>query len=146
MLVNQADIQKFIPQRPPMVMVGQLLNNSESASTSQFKIEKDNIFCSGGYFTEPGIIENMAQSAALRAGFEANQKNEKVKVGFIGAIKKLSIYQLPAINTTIKTTITITNNFGNITLVKSQVYESGLLIAEAEMSIFMQGENQANES
>ena len=140
MLVDKTEVQHYIPQGPPIVMVDALLATDDSQTTSQFKITEENIFCSNGYFTEPGIIENMAQTAALRAGYEAKQKKEKVKVGFIGAVKNLKIYQLPEIGSSIETTISITNNFGNIILVKAEVVSEGKLLAVSEMSIFTRQE------
>ena len=146
MLVNKADIQKFIPLRAPMVMVDQLLSSDENQSTTTLKIKAENIFFDGSFFTEPGLVENMAQTAALGAGFHANQKNEKVKVGFIGAVKNLTIHFLPEIDTSIETTITMLNNFGNISIVQGKVKAGGKLLAECEMSIFAQDENEKNES
>lgn len=136
MLVGKSEIQHYIPQGSPMVMVDTLLKHDDLKATSAFSISEDNIFCEQGHFTEPGLIENMAQTSALKAGYEAKQKHEKVKVGFIGAIKKLKIHHLPAVGSSIETTITITNNFGNIILVKAVVISEGKLMAESEMSIF----------
>ena len=141
MLVEKDNILQFIPQRPPIVMVDCLLSSNEDSSVSQFEISEDNIFCSDGYFTEPGIIENMAQTAALRAGYQAKSNNEKVKVGFIGAVKKLNINKLPLIGSIIETTVHITNQFGNVGLLTARTHQNGELLAEAEMSIFTQEEN-----
>lgn len=141
MLVEKTEIQNYIPQRQPMVMVNRLLANNETKSVSDLKIVEDNIFCKDGFFTEPGLIENMAQTAALRAGYEATKKSENVKVGFIGAVKNLKIHKLPAVGSTIETTITITNNIGNFTLVKGIVISKAEIMAESEMSIFTHEEN-----
>jgi len=145
MLVDKSEIQHYIPQRQPMIMVDILLANNDTRTISKFKIIEVNIFCSDGYFTEPGLIENMAQTAALRAGYEAKQNKEKVKIGFIGAVKNLKIHQLPEVSSSIETTITITNNFGNIILVKGEVVSEGKLMAESEMSIFTREEIKKDE-
>ena len=63
------------------------------------------------------------------------------KVGFIGAVKNLKIHRLPKLGSTLETTITVTNNFGNIILFKAEVISGGKLMAESEMSIFTQDEN-----
>ena len=145
MLVDKAEIQHYIPQRQPMIMVDILLANNDTRTISKFKIIEENIFCSDGYFTEPGLIENMAQTAALQSGYEAKQNKEKVKIGFIGAVKNLKIHQLPEVSSSIETTITITNNFGNIILVKGEVVSEGKLMAESEMSIFTREEIKKDE-
>jgi len=140
MLVGKSEIQQYIPQGPPMVMVDALLKYDDLQTISGLHITKHNLFCENGFFTEPGLIENMAQTAALRAGYEAKQKHEKVKIGFIGAVKNLKIHQLPEVGSSIETTITITNNFEGIVLVKGEVNCKGKLMAESEMSIFTQDE------
>lgn len=138
MLVKKTDVLSFIPQRQPMVMVDELVSSDEVSSISSFRLKQENIFCSEGFFTEAGLIENMAQTAALKAGFDARQKNEKVKVGFIGAVKNLKIYQLPADDQKITTTLIITHNFGNVSIVKGEIRSGDILQAEAELSIFTQ--------
>lgn len=128
-----------------MVMVDGLLKTDVFQSTSKFELSNENIFCCDGFFTEAGLIENMAQTAALRAGYEAQQKGEKVKVGFIGAVKKLKVYQLPKDNETITTTIKITHNFGNVSIVKGEIWSAAILMSEAELSIFTQEEINQDE-
>lgn len=128
-----------------MVMVDSLLKTDEIQSTSSFKLSADNIFCGDGFFTEAGLIENIAQTAAIRAGFEVHQKGEKVKVGFIGAVKKLKIYRLPKDNKTLTTTIKIVHNFNTVSIVKGEVWAETELMAEAELSIFTREENKRDE-
>jgi len=136
MLIQKSDVLQFIPQRPPIVMVDGLLSTDNERSESFFQLTKENILCSEGYFSEAGLIENLAQTAALKAGFDARQKNEEVKVGFIGAVKNLKIYQLPADNQKLKTTLTVKHNFGNISIIKGETRTEDKLLAEAELSIF----------
>lgn len=140
MLVEKTDLLRFIPQQPPMVMVDALISNDEMESQSTLQLSKNNIFCKYGFFTEAGLIENIAQTAALKAGFEAQQKGEKVKTGFIGAVKNFKLHEIPKDNQTLTTTIRLTHNFGNISLVKGEVWNATLLLAEAELTIFTQEE------
>ena len=141
MLVEKNDVLRFIPQRPPMVMVDGLLASNESESSTIFQLSNKNIFCKDGFFTEAGLIENMAQTAALKAGFEAQQKGDKVKTGFIGAVKNFILHQLPKDDETLTTKIKPTHNFGNISLVKGEVWSAAHLMAEAELTIFTQEES-----
>lgn len=138
MLVSKSEVLNYIPQRPPMVMVDSLLENDDEKTISQYEILEDNIFCENGSFSEAGLIENMAQTAALQNGFQTMQNNDQVRVGFIGAVKKLKIYHLPEVNSTIETTVYSMHNFGNVSIVKAEVRNNSLLIAESELSIFTQ--------
>src|SRR6187402_3118218 len=103
MLVARHDITRFIPQRDPIVMVHELVDaNDEQASTS-FTIESGNVFLSNGHLAEPGLIENIAQTAAVQAGYHYLQNNLPVPIGYIAAVKNLKIIHLPKENSTIQT-------------------------------------------
>lgn len=138
-LVDKINILKFIPQRPPMVMVDALLSSDETTLTAHtsFFIEATNIFCVENFFKEPGLIENIAQSCALRAGYTFHSKNEKVPLGFIGAIKNLNIHFFPEANSEIQTEIKVVNEIFDVTLVTGKVFSQGKLAAECEMKIFL---------
>ena len=62
-----------IPQKPPMVMVDRLTGVVDNVTTTNFLIRDDNIFCEKGEFREPGLIENMAQTAAAGTGARARR-------------------------------------------------------------------------
>ncbi|NOX84345.1 MAG: hypothetical protein GXO86_00025 [Chlorobi bacterium] len=138
MLADKQEVQNMIPQAPPMVMVDGLLSSDEQSTTSRLVTDKNNIFCQNGYFHEPGLIENMAQTVALRGGYEAWKNGTEVKKGFIGSVKNFTVFQLPAENTTLHTTITVTSRLMNATMIRGQIFANDTLIAEGEMSIFEQ--------
>ena len=138
MLVDKTTVLKYIPQRPPMVMVDGLSSHDETAATSYFRILAENLFCLDGHLQETGLIEHMAQTAALKSGYEAHKKGEAVKVGFIGAVKKLVIHQLPAVGQEIETSLEATYTAGHVAIVKVKTRMEDQLVAEAELSIFTQ--------
>ncbi len=140
-LVSQENILDYIPQKPPIVMVSELLSNSETQTVSQLYLTADNMFCANGVFTEPGLIENIAQTAALRMGFAASQLSGDANppVGFIGAVSKLKIHSLPADNATLQTTVDVLNDIFGITLIKGTSRVNEELMAECEMKIVIQG-------
>ena len=138
MLVKKEDIAEYIPQKHPMIMVDGLLEQSEDSTTSCLQLETENIFCQNGYFTEAGLIENIAQTAALRSGYEAHIKNEKPTIGFIGALKRIKIHKLPLDNESLKTTIKIQHNLMNVLVIHGEVFSNGELMAHGEMNIFLQ--------
>ena len=89
------------------------------------------------------MIENIAQSAAARVGYIAKKENSEVPIGFIGAIKNLSIYKFPKVGTTINTSIEIIHEIFNVVLIEGVIKENEKLIAECEMKVFLQKENGA---
>ena len=119
-------------------MVDGLVKNDEKSTTSRLVLNQQNIFGKNGYFHEPGLIENIAQTAALRAGFAAHQNKNKSETGFIGAVKKLKIYDLPKDSGILQTNITVLTEIANATIIKGEVFVGSTLMAEGEMSIFKQ--------
>ena len=66
---SDIDILDLIPQRPPFVMVDELLHYDPILSNTRFLIKESNILVENGLLSECGVIENMAQSCAARIGY-----------------------------------------------------------------------------
>lgn len=132
------NILDLIPQRSPIVMVDKLLDVADEFAVSSLEVKQTNIFSKDGYLQEPGIIENIAQTAAAMTGYATKVNNQAVKLGFIGAIKGLKIYTLPKVNTTLNTTVTVQNVVMNITIINGTVRVGEEVIAECEMRIFIE--------
>ncbi|MAZ94363.1 MAG: hydroxymyristoyl-ACP dehydratase [Bacteroidales bacterium] len=138
MLPKKIDISGLIPQDKPMIMLDKLINHNSMSTTSSLTISSDNIFCFDGQFSEVGIIENIAQTAALRSGYEAYTQGKCPSVGFIGSVKKLKIFKQPTINSTIVTKVEVVTELMSAIVVKGEVYEEEKLIAEGGLNIFLQ--------
>jgi hypothetical protein len=137
MIAEGEDVLKLIPQRPPIVMVDKLISAADKKTVSGFTIKADNIFVENGVLQEPGIIENVAQSAALGVGYVCSIKNEKVPLGFIGAVKNLKIFGLPKVGDELTTEIQVDYEVFEATLITGKVYCKDELLAQCEMKIFL---------
>ncbi|MES2287715.1 MAG: 3-hydroxyacyl-ACP dehydratase [Bacteroidota bacterium] len=144
-LVPKEHITDYIPQRDPVVMIDTLNYCEGPVTITSFEIREDNIFVKDGLFHEPGIIENIAQTAAVKAGYEVKKKGAEPLIGFIGAIKDLVIYKLPEIGDVLETTVTVKMEVMGITLVEGISICKGNKIATCEMKIFIQKPDQTNE-
>ncbi|MGN6394531.1 MAG: 3-hydroxyacyl-ACP dehydratase [Mucilaginibacter sp.] len=131
------DIIPLIPQKPPFVMVGRLLYADETVTRSSFVISPDNVFVKDGILQEAGLMENIAQTAALRAGYMAQKENRPVETGYIGAIKDFEVFSLPVAEDEITTEITIDNQVFNVTMLTGQVWRNDVLLARCEMKVFV---------
>lgn len=136
--MNAPDIINLIPQRPPFVMIGQLLKADEKVSSTSFEITEGHLFVENGVFTEPGLVENMAQTAAAGTGYKAQQEGKQPVVGFIGALKNLNIMALPKVGDTIITEVAFMNQVMNVHIVQGRVYLNETEIANCELKIFLQ--------
>ncbi len=137
-IIEAESICDYIPQRYPMVMVDEFLGIKETLSVSALTIKEDNIFCIDGLFDECGIIEHIAQSAALRVGFLCKKEGREVPPGYIGSVNKFKLHNLPVLGAKIKTDLIIEHEFMNISLISATVRSDSMVIAECNMKIFLQ--------
>ena len=130
---NTEFVIELIPQKQPFVMVDKLLHFSENKIISGLTIKDSNLFYSQNTFLEPGLIENMAQTVAMHKGYTYYLKNEPAPVGYIGAIKKAEIFELPKLGSELVTTVTILHDIMGVTLVEAKVECDEKLIAVSEI-------------
>lgn len=130
-----AALERLIPQRPPIVMIEKLLSSDDAATTTSLRIRAENIFCENGRLTEPGLIENMAQTAAARAGYAAAQAGAAAPIGFIGAVEQLSIHALPEVGSEITTTVRVEHQVLHISRISATVRSGADVIAQCTMKI-----------
>lgn len=131
------DILPFIPQRPPFVMIGTLETCDDSGASTTFPVDDVNIFVQDGKLIEPALVENIAQTCAARIGYNCQQENKPVPVGFIGAVQNLRIDELPKTGDVLETFVNIKNQIFNATIVDGEIKVAGRSIAQCEMRIFI---------
>lgn len=136
-MITIENIEILIPQRPPFVMIDKLLEVTQTATTTGFTIQADNLFVQDGIFKEPGLVENIAQTAAARAGYVSKTENKPVPVGYIGAVNNLQIFSLPKTGDELITEITIENQIFDVTLILGKITCNQQLIAQCNMKIFI---------
>ncbi len=135
MLIPKRDITQYIPQRPPMVMVDELVQAEATLAVTRFTILPDNLFVESNQFGESGLVENIAQTVAAMVGYACSQRNIPIPMGYIAAVKDLKIVSLPANGSVIETTVMITNQVMDVTVVRGKVELSGELICTCEMKV-----------
>lgn len=131
------EIIDLIPQREPIVMVDKFVGITNGISETQLTIKNDNIFVENDCFTEFGLIEHIAQSAAARVGYICRKENKPISIGYIGAISNMEIVFLPKINDILETRIEILQEVFNITLIKAESFTDSRLAASCQMKIFL---------
>ncbi len=137
------DAATYIPQRPPFVMIGELISNNEKTTRTSFKVTEDNILVSDGHLSEAGLVENMAQTAGAGTGHRIQQSGRPTPVGYIAALKNVNIYSLPKVNETIITEVTFLQTLLSFHFVKGCVYVGDKEIANCEFKIFENSDQSA---
>ncbi len=149
MLVSREDVLKFIPQRPPIVVVHGLVTHGSDTSVSEFLVEEDHLFVRDGQLLPSGLMENIAQTCALSSGYQFSLKMQESganmmepPIGFIGALKNFAVNELPAIGSVLKTRVKVLHEVMGMQVVEAEVTVDTKPIASCEMKIFLQQENQ----
>jgi len=133
------DVGKFIPQKEPILMVDTLYECAPEKAVAGLTVCSDNMFCEDGLFREAGIIEHIAQSVALKSGYERHTENLKSSIGYIGSIKNFVLHFLPSVGDHLITTVTVLHIVGNVLILHGKVKCNDKLVAECEMKIFTSG-------
>lgn len=151
-IISQEQIQQYVPQHPPFLMVDALEHFEEKKAISSFTILDSNVLVENNFFSAAGMIENIAQTCALHSGYqfissmphqasnEISKTNEtKAPVGFIGSIKDFTCNASIQVGDTIYTHIIIEHSIANASVVKGYIYLKDIEIASCEMKIFLAG-------
>jgi predicted hotdog family 3-hydroxylacyl-ACP dehydratase len=138
MLVSKNEILEYIPQQPPFSMVDTLEAINGNSAHSSFHILESNVLSSEGIFRESGLVENMAQTIALFAGYKAREANLPPAIGYIAGIKNLSISRRPNVDETLFTQVEIINEVMNMQIAKAEVFDAeNQELASCELRIFI---------
>lgn len=136
-------ILKYLPHRAPMQMVDTITHINDTSIVTEFLIPEDCIFLEEEYFTESGLIENMAQTCSAIVGqfFFGLEEDTKRVIGYISAIKKAEIFSLPKVLHTIRTEATLLSRYDDkgysICAMDCGVYHRGKLLAQGQMNLFI---------
>ncbi|MCF6405568.1 3-hydroxyacyl-ACP dehydratase [Chitinophaga filiformis] len=137
MFIHTDNVTAYIPQRTPIVMISGILEVKDNITRTGLQIAADNLFVEDGVLKSPGLLENMAQTAAARVGYVAQQENTPVPIGFIGAVKDFEVFEFPPAGSFIETTTEIQSQVFNATMVAAKVTLNGKVMAQCELKIFI---------
>lgn len=125
----------LIPQKEPIVLVDRLLDSNEEYSVSDFLIRKDCVFVENGRFVSAGLLENIAQTCALRIGYL--NRGQKVRIGVVGAVKNFSVVRFPSVGETLTTTVKEVLYVDPALVVSAETRVGNESVATCEMKVFL---------
>lgn len=125
----------YLPQRPPIVLVDTLWQADDNQAQASLTITPSTLFVQEGQFQVPGLLENMAQTAAVRAGWLAAQNNTIPPLGYVAAIRYTTIHALPKVGNILTTTIYCNYQTESFLIFRGFVYVKEQLMIEGEFTI-----------
>ncbi len=133
---------KYIPQRPPMLLIGALLHYDGTLIRSSYTVEKEGVFVEDEFLREAGIVENIAQTAAAGVGYHYLEQTEKgaIPLGFIASVRNFEVQGLPRTGEKLTTEVRVEQEVMNMTIVEGKVQRDGELLAKGQVRIFLQEE------
>ncbi len=144
--ISNIDISNFLPHREPMLMVTSVVEIDENSVSTQFYISEKCVFLEAGKLSETGLIENAAQAASGVVGQSFFEKDDlegtgNKLVGYISAIKKVEIFQLPKVGETIVTKAKLLSRFdtGEMTMcsLEAETFLAEKLIVSSTMNFLI---------
>ncbi|TGV02292.1 ABC transporter permease [Flavivirga rizhaonensis] len=142
--LDKIDVSDFLPHRPPFLMVDKVLTLSDEEVSTLFKIKKDSIFVEDNYFNELGLVENAAQTCSSIVG-KSFFNDDDIKgeganlIGFISAIKKITVFSCPKVGSTIISNAKLTSRYDttnySICSLECNIYEESVQLLSCEMNL-----------
>lgn len=133
--IRNIPILDLLPQRPPFIMVDRLVFFDQIKTVTEFMVQSENLAFNEGKLTSAGLIENIAQTCALRMGYLNRINNQSIKIGFIGAIRNLRIYRTPEADELLVTFIEVKEEVFQMLLVDATITSGDEILVKAEMKI-----------
>lgn len=128
-----------------MVMLDQLDFCQGEVAQGRLRIVEDNVFMEGGLFSESGMIEAIAQTAAARTGYLARQtgngKKEDPPIGVIGSVKDFELFFRPELGDEVIVEIRVMHEVMNASVIEGRVTVNDRMACKAELKIFITGKN-----
>jgi 3-hydroxyacyl-[acyl-carrier-protein] dehydratase len=135
MKVSKEEIRSYIPHGEPFIMIDNLIEATSDRFVTNFTILPSNIFLHADRLEAYGLIENIAQSAAVGINYLKTDLAAKPVAGFIAAVTKLKLYGLPKVNDEIYTIVTPLHQYAKMHLVRGENLVDGKLVLECEIKL-----------
>lgn len=134
--ISGSNLWELIPQKSPFVLISTIEKIEGNKCTSTFLVEENHVMVNNNKLTESGLIENIAQTCAAKAGYESALNGKPIPLGFIGDVRNFFCKRLPKIGSVISTIIEVEHKVFNTFIISGVVYENGSEIACCKMKVF----------
>ncbi|WP_432722094.1 3-hydroxy-fatty acyl-ACP dehydratase [Jeongeupia wiesaeckerbachi] len=131
-------IADYLPHSGRMVLLDRVVSTAPNTLTAATTIRADSPFCDGVAVGGWVGVEYMAQTIAALAGFEARQRGESVKVGFLVGTRRYDC-ELPAFRVGQTLSVTVLREFqadNGVAVMDCIIAIDGAPVAHAQLSAY----------
>lgn len=129
-------MEDVLPHRAPFILVDKVTYFDNTSTVTRTEVKSDNIFVEHNSLQAPALLENIAQTCAVRLGlYNKYVLKREVELGFIGAVKDFRVNRLPQVGETLHTRITVEEEVLNLMLAQAEVHIDDELIASTQIKI-----------
>jgi len=123
-----------ILQQPPFRFVDDMLDYVDDRIRCSHKIKADNPMLEGNKLPAEGLIECMAQTAAVKSSID-DPKNAD-NVGYLVSVKNLVLSGQVGVGDTVVMDLILIQKLMQFSIFGARLYKDEMLIAECELRIF----------
>ena len=135
--------EALIPHRRPMCIIDRLIDTKAQGGTAEACVAPDNVLVDeDGQLDPTAVAEMIAQTYAAVKGYNDRLSGEPVKQGFLVGIRKIQFLKLVFAGDVLRINVDTVGAISGFAVVKGQVTRNQEVIAEGEIKLWIQSENQ----
>jgi len=131
-------IERLLPQRPPMLLLDQLLSCTASEGTAEARICAGNLFrLPDDTLHEAALFELMAQAYAAVQGFQNSLAGKPASIGYLAGITRAVVHGAARVGDRLIVSVRQTALLQPFVRAEARVVRDGDLLAEGELTLFI---------
>ena len=135
--------EALIPHRKPLCMINRLIDVKDHGGTAEADITADNVMADVDGQLDPfAVAEMIAQTYAAVEGYNTRLSGQPVKQGFLVGIRKILFLKKVFVGNLLRINVNTVGAISGFAVVSGQVTRNQELIAEGEIKLWIQSENQ----
>lgn len=134
--LRSIDVHSLLLQQDPYILTGPLVHYEKDCVKSEFTVPHDGFFVRHDKLRSAGMVENIAQTCALRLGYVNKYILGKgIEIGVIAAVRNMRVFDHPSVGDTITTTIKILKDVMGMMLAEATIDNKGRVLATATVKM-----------
>lgn len=134
--------EQYLPHRPPMVCIDELLCASTTHAEALARLDPDHILLHEGTLTEAGYVELAAQTVGAMKGYLEEQHGLPVREGFLAAARNFSFHGTARAGDTLHITVALAAEVAGVSLIEASIARKGdngdvTLLADGKLKLFV---------